>query len=140
MKRVFAWLVFFVCGALSCVAQRTTIDARRSAADGVTRGWFVEYPWPDASDASQSWRKIAGELVIARGERIIRRIKASPTLWSWNFWDGGRQVVYQEGPLHGQTTFSRMDVTSGKILERWDGDETAPAAPAWVKAAAERID
>jgi hypothetical protein len=114
---------------------QTTIGDRKTAADGVTKGWLIEYPNPDPV---QEWRRVAGTLIIARHGRIIRRIEAGPTtFWSWNFWDGGRRVAYQMGPLHGETVCTLTDVRSGKEVAHWSSDcrNRPEDAPAWVKAA-----
>ena len=74
--------------------------------------------------------------MIARHGKVVRKIQATQSFWSWNFWNGGREVVVQEGPPHGASWFMRMDVTSGKELETWDGDIEGGNAPDWVKAAA----
>jgi hypothetical protein len=117
---------------------QTTIGDRKTAADGVTKGWLIEYPNPDPG---QAWRRIPGTLIIARRGRIIRRIEATPiTFWSWNFWDGGKRVAYQVGSLHGETVCILADVRSGKELDRWSADcQNLPEdAPAWVRAAGDR--
>ena len=140
------WLVvvmFLAVGVVPAVSGQGTNgkkkpfrDQFKTAQDGVTRGWLVEYPWPDQDDVSQSWRTIPWRLVIARHGKVVRKIQATQSFWSWNFWNGGREVVVQEGPPHGASWFVRMDVTSGKELETWDGDIEGGNAPDWVKAAA----
>ena len=114
--------------------ESETIVDRKMASDGVTEGWLVAYPNPDPH---QSWRKIMGTLVIAQHGRVIRRIGADSTFWSWNFWDGGRKVAYQMGPLHGETVCVLADARSGKEVDRWAGDcrNRPDNAPSWVKAA-----
>jgi hypothetical protein len=116
--------------------KRPFRDQLQTAQDGVTKGWLVESPWPDQDDASQRWRTVAWTLVIAKHGKVVRKIQAAQSFWSWGFWNGGREVVVQEGPPHGATWFMRMDVKSGKKLETWDGDIEGGNAPAWVKAAA----
>lgn len=143
------WCVFAVLlgiGAVTVVsaqsapskAQKKTFrDSFRTAPDGVTRGWLVEEPVPNATDdPSQDWRRYSWRLVIARHGKVIRRVKSDQSFWSWNFWNRGREVVVQEGPLHGQSSFRRIDLRSGKDLEEWNGDVDDPKVPAWVKAAA----
>jgi hypothetical protein len=114
--------------------EKGIIANRKMASDGVTEGWFVEYPNPDPN---QSWRKIMGTLVIAQHGRIVRRMDTDLTFWSWNFWDGGKMVAYQLGPVHGETVCVLADVQSGKETERWKGDcrNVPENAPGWVKAA-----
>lgn len=112
-------------------------DNFKTAADGVTKGWLVEYPWPDQNDASQAWRTIPGKLEIARHGQVIRRFDAT-SFWNWSFWAGGKEVVYEAGPLHGETGCFRADIRSGKTLETWPGDcrNLPDNAPKWVKVAA----
>src|SRR5579875_1521715 len=99
--------------------DKPTVSDRKAAADGVTEGWLLDYPWPDQDDPSQSWRKIAGTLVLARHGKAIRKVQADSTFWNWSFWRGGLEVVYQEGPVHGPTDCVRMDVATGRVLARW---------------------
>ena len=65
-------------------------DNFKTAKDGVTKGWLVKYPWPDKEDASQSWRTIAGRLVLSRNGHVIRVLHAID-FWSWDFWAGGER-------------------------------------------------
>lgn len=122
--------------AAHAAADKPTVSDRKAAADGITEGWLLDYPWPDQDDPSQSWRKIAGTLVLSRRGKVIRKVEGESTFWNWSFWHGGREVVYQEGPVHGPTDCVRMDVASGKVLTRWHvcGDPETKE-PAWVQAA-----
>jgi hypothetical protein len=129
-------------GQGATVVKKPFRDDFKTATDGVTKGWLVEIPWPDQDDVSQSWRTIPATLVIARHGKVVRKFSAASSFWSWNFWNGGREVVVQVGgALHGNSSFARWDVRSGKELESWDGDiygdiyKEADKAPAWVKAA-----
>jgi hypothetical protein len=120
----------------SLVQKGKTTTDRRTAPDGVTKGWIIAYPWPDQTETSQLWRTIPGTLVIARHGHVIRRITAGPSIRNWDFWMGGRQVVFETGPLHGPTDCVRADARTGKVLETWPGCDNLPEnAPAWAKAA-----
>ena len=113
--------------------QQTTTGDRRTAPDGITRGWLVFYPYP-TDEPSQQWRKIPATLVIARHSRVVRRIKVT-SIWGWAFWDNGRQVAYKAGPLHGETECVLEEVKSGHVLASFQGDcrNNPDDAPAWVK-------
>ncbi len=114
--------------------QATTISDQKTASDSVTKGWLIEYPWPDKDDISQTWRRIPGTLVISRHGRVIRRFEADQAFRAWNFWNRGREVVVEEGRLHGPSVFERFDLRSGRKLETWAGDGGESEAPNWVRA------
>ena len=121
-------LVWLMVGGVGKVADRKT------AADGVTRGWLVESPSPDQSEVSQRWRTVAGTLVIARHGRVVRRISAEQTFWRWAFWDGGKEVAYEVGPMHGATECRLVAVKTGREVATMPGDcaDVSADAPAWV--------
>src|ERR1039458_1828364 len=112
------WLVvvmFLAVGVVPAVSGQGTNgkkkpfrDQFKTAQDGVTRGWLVEYPWPDQDDVSQSWRTIPWRLVIARHGKVVRKIQATQSFWSWNFWNGGREGGGQErAPHRGAPRFGK---------------------------------
>ena len=117
--------------------EKVRVTDRKLAPDKVTSGWFLAYPWPDQNEVSQRWRIIPATLVLARHGHVIRRIEADTTFWSWSFWNGGKQVAYQTGPMHGETECVLADVATGHQVKTWTGDcRNAPDnAPDWVKAA-----
>jgi hypothetical protein len=123
-------------GQSAAIHKKPFRDNFKTAPDGLTKGWLVEYPWPGPDGTSQAWRTIPGRLVISRHGHVIRRFEATD-FWNWNFWADGKQVVYEAGPVHGETDCVRVDVNSGKTLETWPGDcrNRPDDAPAWVKAA-----
>jgi len=123
-------------GQTAPIRKKPFRDSFKTAPDGVTKGWLVEYPWPDPDDTSQAWRTIPGKLEIARHGHVIRRFDAT-AFWNWSFWAGGKEVVYEVGPVHGETGCFRVNIASGKILEEWKGDcrNLPDDAPQWVKAA-----
>jgi hypothetical protein len=138
------WVVLLV--VLSATArhsvaqqQKPTRDNFKTAADGVTKGWLLEYQMPGTEDdPAQSWRRFAGKLVIVRHGHVVRQIAGASDIKNWSFWNGAREVVYETGPVFfGDTGCLRVDVRTGKTLETWQGDcrEVPAVAPAWVKAA-----
>ena len=105
------------------------IESARSAEDGETVGWLVDYPDPDAGSP------IAGKLVIVRKGAVVRRFEAEEVFWSWSFYAQGKQVAYHVGPTHGeQASHCELhDVDSGRLLTKWDGDLDDPKRPSWAK-------
>lgn len=116
--------------------QGVTREMVKRAPDGHTVGWVRSIPWPDQEDESQRWRRIGTDVVIARDGKVVRRF-SGVTIWDWDFWNGGREIVYEAGPVHGETGCFRMSISTGKLLEEWPGDcrHLPDNAPAWVKAA-----
>ncbi len=131
--RGWVWMVVVAgsAGWMPRAEARARITDRRVAEDGVTKGWMVEYPSPDKGQSD-----VAGTLVIARRGRVIRRIEGDSTFWGWVFWNGGRSVAYETGPLHGATMCVLRDVRSGQVVEKMLGDcqDATEEAPAWVRA------
>ena len=103
------------------------ISEAQVAADG-TAGWFVEYNVDGVS------YPISGMLVLWRAGKIVRRIQSQQVLYSWAFYDGGQQVAYHDGPLHGETAShcELHDVGTRRVIDKWDGDLAADAKPAWA--------
>ena len=89
------------------------VSDRRMAPDGVTEGWLVDLK----PDPAQSGVKIATTLVVSRNGRELQRFHGEPGIANWDFWQSGREVVYQTAPTHGRTTCYLVDVQSGRILE-----------------------
>ncbi|MGD0628333.1 MAG: hypothetical protein ABR987_03215 [Terracidiphilus sp.] len=95
-----------------------------------TEGWTLDSPIPD-----QPGQKYPFTLVIARKGRVLRKIDGDPFVWQWIFWDNGRQVAYEAGPLHFGMQCILADVRTGKPLESYDCWRGIPDnAPAWLEA------
>ncbi len=108
---------------------QTGISDPRTAQDGRTVGWLVEY------DDGVSY-PVPGTLIVWRSGKIIGRFADGPVFWSWTFVAGGAQVAYHTGPLHGEETShcELHDVESGRLISKWDGDLDSDAKrPAWTK-------
>lgn len=72
-------------------------------------------------------------LVIARNGRVLRKIKGNPFVWNWGFWNDGRQIVYESGPLHFGLECNLYDLRSGRTLKTIDCFHGIPKnAPEWL--------
>jgi hypothetical protein len=92
-------------------------------------GWTLLSPLPDSPQ-----EKYPFTLVIARKGRIIRRIDGHPFVWRWLFWNNGRQVAYESGPLHFGLQCTLASVATGKTLATYDCFHGVPeSAPDWLK-------
>ena len=103
------------------------ISQAQVAADG-TAGWFVEYNVDTVSFP------ISGMLVLWRAGKVIQRFQSEQVFYSWAFYAGGKQVAYHDGPLHGETAShcELHDVTTGRVIDKWDGDLDADSKPVWT--------
>jgi len=99
--------------------------------DHTTVGWLVQYPNP--SVAYYKGATIAGELVLFRSGKVLRRFQTDQVFWDWKFEDGGRKVAYSTGPTHGGAAECVLrEVESGTMLEHWNVDRKA-APPEWAR-------
>ncbi len=65
----------------------------------------------------------------------MRRIEGEPIIWQWMFWDDGKRIAYETGPLHLGMKCVLADVRSGRRRETCDCYRKLPAhAPNRVKA------
>jgi hypothetical protein len=108
------------------------VGAPAISPDRRTLGWVVLYPYPSPPEATQM-APIAVALVLYRSGRILHSFDAEPTLWDWQFQDGGKRVAYSMGPLHGGATECVLrDVASGEVVATWlVNDDSKP--PAWAQ-------
>jgi len=104
------------------------IDSIQLADDGRTAGWLVLYADPDGGSP------FAGTLVLWR-DKVLRRLQADQTFWSWAFYAHARRVAYHVGPTHGEdkSHCELHDVESGRLLASWDGDLDDARRPAWTR-------
>jgi hypothetical protein len=111
--------------------EHVIAEDQKTATDGVTTGWVLTY---DNPDPDRAWERVPGTLVIAQHGRVIRRWEIT-TIRSWGFWNNGREVVYEEGGLHGPTMCVLASIKTGKpIAESENCGDNGQPAPAWVKA------
>lgn len=93
------------------------------------RGWTLSHPFPDNPQDLYP-RK----LIITRNGRVIRRITGQHYIWRWIFWDGGRQVAYEDGPPHFMMRCILVDVKTGLEVENYDCFSGLPKdAPLWLE-------
>lgn len=106
------------------------IESSELAEDGQTAGWLVLYADPDGGSP------FAGTLVLWRSGKVVRRFQADQTFWSWAFYAQAEQVAYHVGPTHGETKShcELHDVTTGRLLQSWDGDLDDSHRPPWTRA------
>jgi len=113
-------VIHFQSGAAVTVPKekgQVGIDEGQIAWNGSV-GWFVLFHSPAAT------YPFAGEIVIWRSGKVIRRFLAAQTFWSWAFYDDGKQVAFHDGPMHGeQKSYCELrSVASGQKIASWSGD------------------
>jgi hypothetical protein len=123
-------LELFVCLGAARPKEHVVAEDRKGAPDGITSGWVLTY---DNPEPGQEWRRIPGTLVIARHGKVIRRWDIT-TVRNWGFWNGGHEVVFEAGGMHGPADCYRRSVDTGKDIASFPNctvDEVG--APDWVK-------
>jgi hypothetical protein len=66
--------------------------------------------------------------------RVIQRIAGQHYIWKWIFWDGGRQIAYEDGPPHSTMCCVLVDLKTGLELENYDCFSGLPKkAPLWLE-------
>jgi hypothetical protein len=95
--------------------------------------WTLDWPLMDSKNDEERY---PFTLVIARNGRVIRRNQGSPFIWKWMFWDHGRQVAYEAGPLHFSMACVLVDTDTGRQLAEFDCEyvDLPKDAPEWLKA------
>jgi hypothetical protein len=95
-------------------------------------GWTLDSPLPGENNSD----RYPFTLVIARNGKVVRKIQGSAAfVWRWIFWDDGRQVAYETGPLHFGMSCELYDLQTGKVLESVDCWQGIPDnSPAWLVA------
>ena len=95
-------------------------------------GWTLDSTIPGYSDPQACF---SFTLVLARNGHVIRRRQAEPIVWKWIFWNNGRQVAIEEGPLHFGLNCVLEDVKTGRALANYDCYHYEPKeVPDWVQA------
>jgi hypothetical protein len=101
------------------------------APDRRTVGWVVMYPDPTVTYYKGA--ELAGALVVYRRGHILHTFTTQPTLWDWQFQDGGKWIGYSTGPTHGGAAECVLrDVDSGRVLDHWSV-EAGTEPPQWAK-------
>jgi hypothetical protein len=103
------------------------------ADDRQTLGWTETYDNCGTSYA------VPLVVVVYRSTKVIERIQEGQMVWSWMFFERGKQVGVVWGPTHGPEVgdFKLYDVSTGKVLAEVYGDAGTQAlkaqAPSWAK-------
>jgi hypothetical protein len=126
--------VVAACTAVPCQqsnAPDEPVESKHVLGPNGLEGWTMNGPIPmDSSDENYPF-----ELVIARRGKIIRRIEGGAFVWRWIFWDDGRKVAYEAGPLHFSLSCNLYDLAKGRDIASFDCYHGIPdnAAP-WLEA------
>ncbi len=106
------------------------VESEHRAGSRDMEGWTLNSTIPD-----QPQGKFAFTLVLARKGRVLREIKGEPIIWDWIFWDEGRRVAYETGPLHFAMQCKLVDIASGREVASIDCFHGLPDnPPAWLDA------
>jgi hypothetical protein len=109
--------------------DKPTPSAHIAGPNGLA-GWTLDWPLPD-----HPHERFPATLVIARNHRVIRKIDCGGIISTWIFWNNGRQVAYESGPLHFDLRCILTSMQTGKELANYDCYHDIPAnAPDWVQA------
>jgi hypothetical protein len=93
------------------------------------QGWTLNYPFPDRPQ--ERYPRI---LVIAQNGRVIRHISGQHYIWKWIFWNGGRQVAYEDGPPHFIMRCILLDLKTGHEVGNYDCFSGLPKdSPLWLE-------
>jgi hypothetical protein len=133
--RFFTSAALLSAAALSGFGQQAPDDAPVASAHVAgphgLEGWTLNSPLPDDS----THERYPFTLVIARNGRALRKIPGSAFVWHWIFWNDGRQVAYESGPLHFGMSCNLYDLASGRDVESVDCWRGIPdKSPAWLVA------
>ena len=124
--------LILACGlAVPQSSDEKPVESAHVAGPHGLEGWTLNGPIPDDSNHE----KYPFTLVIARNGRIWRKIDGSAFVWRWIFWDDGRKVAYESGPLHFGMSCNLYELASGRILKSVDCWQGIPEnAPGWLEA------
>jgi hypothetical protein len=92
-------------------------------------GWTLNYPFPDRPED-----RYPRTLVISQHGRILHRFVGRHYIWSWIFWDNGRQGGYEDGPPHFVMRCVLADLKTALELANVDCfSGQSGTAPRWLK-------
>lgn len=97
--------------------------------DRRTAAWLVRETW----ELDGQGFVTADTLMAYRGGRY-RRIKCSPFIRSYWFWNGGKQLAIDCGGLHFAGTLSLYDFATGKLVDSFSQPDIPEVErPAWSR-------
>lgn len=108
-------------------------DMVKIAEDRKTAGWTAEYP-----NCCTSY-PIPLVLVIYRDGRVRHRLGDGMMIYDWKFRQGGRQIAFCSGTVHGPTTHhcELHDARTGRTLatvdRAWQDSGTEDKYPPWAR-------
>jgi hypothetical protein len=109
-------------------AGQPTESEHRHGPNGL-EGWTLNYPFPDRPED-----RYPRTLVISQHGRILHRFAGRHYIWSWIFWENGRQVAYEDGPPHFVMHCVLVDLKTARELANVDCFDGQPGnAPRWLK-------
>jgi len=107
-----------------------TCEDMRISDDDQSAGWLVTSEVDMKDDKGkiiQSWQ---GSHLFVNGNEIDFHEAA---LYGWGFYNGGRQVVFEAGPLHGGGNKFLYDLSKNKVIDECDSRSGA-TCPDWAQA------
>lgn len=90
--------------------------------------------WEALEDNCCTSYPIALSVVIWKDGKVRQRLGDGMMIYDWRFWEGGKQVAFCSGTVHGDSGghCELHDVESGKTLDTIDGHLTGDS-PAWAR-------
>jgi hypothetical protein len=135
LRSISAILAVAIVGVQIAPTQTTSrerpVESKHVAGPDGLEGWTLDSPIPyDSSHGNYPFT-----LVIGRSGKVLRKIDGHPFVWAWIFWDEGRQIAYEAGPLHFGLLCELYDLKTGRVLKSIDCFHGIPDdAPAWLVA------
>ncbi|HUY94200.1 MAG TPA: hypothetical protein VMU71_02835 [Terracidiphilus sp.] len=135
MRTLIIGACILIAGAAAVCQQSTAagkpVESEHIAGPHGLEGWTMNGPIPD----DYNHENYPFELVIARRGKIIHRIEGGAFVWRWIFWDDGRKVAYEAGPLHFGLACNLYDLAKGRDIASFDCFHGVPDnAPPWLEA------
>ncbi len=97
------------------------------ASNNQTVGWLIITEYPGYEDGGLS---VPEELAIYQDGKVINILRPGGFIRDWTFFDDGKQVVINSGPLYSTGFSVLIDVDSGKKLDSYR--DFADNPPEWI--------
>jgi hypothetical protein len=129
---LFAASLILACGlAVPQSPDKKPVESAHVAGPHGLEAWTIDSPIPDDSNHET----YPFTLVVARKGKVFHKIQGDPFVWRWIFWDDGRQIAYESGPLHFVMMCELCDLNTGRVLDSIEGYQGVAAnPPAWLVA------